>query len=293
MQKGPLPIYQIQDFKASTLQENYFYVSSFAAHLQEHLFIQKPHKHSFYILILVTKGSGTHTIDFKTYDVKPDTAFFILPGQVHSWNLSDDADGYIVFFTAEFYKKEFPEKKLYEFPFFNATQTKPLLSLNQQDSLALQQMLQALQHEYQVRNRMKNEMLCCQLHILLIMLARIYFTESGTETEKQNTELTQLQQLESLIELHYREHLPVTYYAGRLNVTAKHLNDICKRSLDKTTTELLRLRLLLEAQRLLLHSDLTVSQIADTLGYLDNAYFFRFFKKNTGTTPEQFRTENK
>ncbi|MHA6247602.1 helix-turn-helix domain-containing protein [Pontibacter sp. CAU 1760] len=77
-----------------------------------------------------------------------------------------------------------------------------------------------------------------------------------------------------------------------MHVTTKHLNTVCKNYLNKTPKELMQQRTLLEAQRLLVHSDLTSSEIAAELGYLDSAYFFRFFKKQSGVTPEQFRVTN-
>lgn len=97
MPEEHLPVYQIQDFNAQEHKERFFYLSSFASHLKEHLFIQKPHKHNFYILLFISKGQGTHTIDFKEYPVQAKTVFFLTPGQVHSWQLSDDTDGYIIF----------------------------------------------------------------------------------------------------------------------------------------------------------------------------------------------------
>ncbi|MFC5269571.1 helix-turn-helix domain-containing protein [Adhaeribacter terreus] len=292
MPKQPLPIYQIQDFNAQAQKERYFYVNSFANHLQEHLFTREPHKHDFYIVILITKGSGTHTIDFKKYEVRPNTIFFMKPGQVHSWEISEDADGMVVFFTSEFYLKEFPYRKLYDFPFFNALLYQPKLTVSEAGKMLILQVYEALQKEYAVPVFMRNEMLRSYLNIMFINLARMYHAQ-GFKGEMAGKELVLLQHLEDLIEQHFKEHAPVTFYAGHLNVTTKHLNEVCKRSVGKTTNELLQERLLLEAQRLLVHSELTSSQIATELGYFDTTYFFRFFKKHVGQTPEQFRSAGK
>ncbi|MBK0402172.1 helix-turn-helix domain-containing protein [Adhaeribacter sp. BT258] len=292
MPKEQIPIYQIQDFKAQTQKERYFYASTLAKHLEEHLFAREPHKHAFYIVLLLTQGSGTHTIDFKKYEVRPNTVFFMKPGQVHNWELSDDADGVIIFFTSEFYLQEFPHRKLYDFPFFNALLYQPVLHVSEAGKSLLLQTCKALQAEYAGKALRRNEMLSCQLNVLLIQLTRIYSTRAEI-VEMPGGELVLLQALEQLIEQHFKAHLPVTFYSEQLNLTTRHLNEICKRSLGKTTTELLQERLLLEAQRLLVHSELTSSQIATELGYFDTTYFFRFFKKHTGQTPEQFRSEAK
>lgn len=62
-----------------------------------HKHIEKPHRHDFYVTVLFTHGSGVHEIDFQSYDVQPGSLFFLSPGQIHSWELSDDTEGYIFF----------------------------------------------------------------------------------------------------------------------------------------------------------------------------------------------------
>lgn len=294
MPKEYLPIYQIQDFKAQAQKEQYLYCSSLADHLQEHLFIREPHKHNFYILLLITQGTGTHVIDFKKYAVSAHTVFCLIPGQVHSWQLSDDADGFVIFFTAEFYLKEFPHKPLYGYPFFNALLHTPVVHITPEKQAVLTPLFQTMQAEYKSQELMRTEMLSRYLDILLIHLTRMFRHEqTKTETETPGTEFSILQHFENLLDLHYKEHMPVSFYADQLHVTAKHLNELCKHAFSKTTTELIQERSILEAQRLLVHSELTSTQIAATLGYFDNAYFFRFFKKHIGCTPEQFRAANK
>ncbi|WP_187263943.1 AraC family transcriptional regulator [Pontibacter beigongshangensis] len=292
MQKEHLPIYQIHDFEALAQQDQYFYFSPFSVHLQEHLFIREPHKHNFYIILIVTQGTGTHTIDFKEYEVKPRTVFFLTPGQVHSWKLSRDADGFVIFFTREFYAREYPHKMLFDFPFFNALLHNPVLSLSKENEAALLPLLQLLKQEHQQAKAMRQVVLSRYLDILLMELTRIFEPdEAGTGDLVK--EQTLLQNLERLIDQHYKEHKPVSFYAERLHVTPRHLNEICKKSLGRTTKELMQYRILLEAQRLLVHANLTSSQIAAELGYFDNTYFFRFFKKHTAHTPEQFRAANR
>ena len=286
-----LPVYQIQDFNAPFPKREGFYLKTFEAHLREHAFIQKPHKHDFFILIFVTKGSGTHTVDFQTYPVASNTVFFLIPGQVHAWQLAADTEGFVIFFSTEFYLLGHPQKKLFQFPFFNVLLHKPLLLLSEKERAEALAILDLIWKEYEGREWKQEDVLRDLLDILLIKLARIYQAKNASAANAASGTLTQLQQLESLIDRHYREHKPVLFYADSLAQTAKHLNDLCKQTLGKTTTELIQDRTILEAQRLLIHSDLTITQIAAKLGYFDNSYFSRFFKKKTGKTPEQFRQE--
>jgi AraC-like DNA-binding protein len=94
---------------------------------------------------------------------------------------------------------------------------------------------------------------------------------------------------EELIEKNYKKEQSPSAYADMMNITTKHLNRICRTSLNKTATEVITERSILEAKRMLAQSSSTVMQISDELGYDDNSYFSRLFKKHVGQTPTEFR----
>lgn len=286
-----LPIYAIKDFNPAPQREQYFYCSRLSRHLQMHLFIQKPHKHNFYILLFISQGTGTHTIDFEQYTVKPNTVFFLTPGQVHSWQLSDDTEGFILFFSPDFYLLDFPIQKLQRFPFFHAPLRSPSLHLSEAAFSHLLPTIEKLQTEYAQQQFLKDDMLRSYLDVLLIQLTRLYQLDYPDDLNT-TAPIPYLQSVEMLIEANYKTHQPVSFYADKLHITPRQLNEYCKRILGKTTTELIHDRIILEAKRLLVHSDLTIAQVAAELGYSESAYFFRFFKKKTNYTPEQFRKEH-
>jgi len=80
-----------------------------------------------------------------------------------------------------------------------------------------------------------------------------------------------------------------SFYADKLNVTANYLNKICKREVGKTAGDMIRKRIIIEAQRYLHYTNLTINEIAFDLGFENASYFITFFKKQTYFTPEQFR----
>ncbi|MDQ4141862.1 MAG: AraC family transcriptional regulator [Bacteroidota bacterium] len=286
-----LPLYNIQDFeKAGSPKRPDFYLNRFEKHLQEHNFIQKPHKHDFFILLLITQGTGTHTIDFKTYPVTPQTVFFLSPGQVHAWQLSADSAGYILFFNLDFYRLQPDQPEVYRYPFFNILLNRPLVNLPNEHLLPITSIIENMELEYLQPDYRWQEVVRNYLTILLIRLHRAYLEQQPNQ-DTANTSPSLWQQLDTLLEQHFKEHQPVSFYAEKLNITEKQLNEACKNTFGKTTSSLIQDRIILEARRLLIHSPLTITQIAAELGYFDNSYFGRFFKKHTGKTPEQFRQE--
>src|SRR3984885_3550782 len=116
--QGAIPIYDI--CKLSDFQQDDLLISRFGAYLQKHKDLYFPHKHTFYHLVLFTKGSGKHSIDFKTFDVTPYQIYFMIPGQVHSWNFEGDVDGYVIHFTLPFFQSFLLKNEyLEQFPFFS------------------------------------------------------------------------------------------------------------------------------------------------------------------------------
>ena len=92
-----------------------------------------------------------------------------------------------------------------------------------------------------------------------------------------------------LVEKHYRDHPPLDFYARKLGVTTARLNACCRVTTGKSSLALINDRLLTEAKRNLLYSDMTVSEIGAALGYGDPAYFNRFFSRGVGLSPGRFR----
>src|SRR5690606_11492561 len=97
-----------------------------------------------------------------------------------------------------------------------------------------------------------------------------------------------LANVQQLINKHYNTIRLPKEYAELLYITPNHLNALCQDLMGKTAGEMIRDRVLLEAKRLLVNEALTTTEIAYALSFQDNSYFNRFFRKNTGMTPEAF-----
>jgi hypothetical protein len=122
MSKKESSVLNLNSFNKKKDQRPDFYIKTFQKHKAEHPFVMLPHSHDFYLIMIFTKGSGTHRIDFNTFKIKPGSIFFMSPGQMHSWQLGDDADGHVLFFNSSFYSMAREERRITAFPFYNTTQ---------------------------------------------------------------------------------------------------------------------------------------------------------------------------
>ncbi|WP_243406347.1 AraC family ligand binding domain-containing protein [Siphonobacter curvatus] len=81
-----------------------FLIKRFAEYVQEHKNLRLLHRHDFYHLVLFTKGAGSHAIDFESFPVLPFQIYFMIPGQVHSWDFTGKVEGYVINFSSTFFQ---------------------------------------------------------------------------------------------------------------------------------------------------------------------------------------------
>ncbi|MGN5520093.1 helix-turn-helix domain-containing protein [Halopseudomonas sp. Lyrl_26] len=152
----------------------------------------------------------------------------------------------------------------------------------------LDNVLDQLWQEYNALNEGRDVMLSASIHVLLIWLHRLQRKDTA-QTAPHDRGEQHLSAFLQLLEQHYREHWSIDSYATRLGVSAPHLNALCRRLCHQSALQIISQRLLLEAKRCLIYTSMTVSQVADNLGFSEPAYFSRFFKRYTGMPPRQFR----
>ncbi|MGO3708051.1 MAG: helix-turn-helix domain-containing protein [Mesonia hippocampi] len=283
------PVLKIEQFKQLEPLTD-FYINTIANHINENKnLISKSHKHNFYLCVLFTKGEGIHEIDFSSYPIKPGKVFFLRPGQTHAWKFTSPPEGYIFFHSKEFYELKFLEHKLKSFPFYYSFQNPPVLTLSKKSVDFLQKKYEEIYHEFQHNEAFRALKIVNLINGIYIDLLREYTATINLEKFISVNYLTILENLEQLINTYFlKEKLP-RFYADKLSITTKHLNRVVKETISKTTSELIADRILLEAKRMMVHSDESLTNIASLLEFSDYAYFSKIFKAKTGLTPSNFR----
>lgn len=247
-----------------------------------------PHRHGYYHLIWMSRACGVHMIDFDRYEVRPNSVFFISPGQVHAWRSTVPPEGYVVNFSPEFFFEMFPRPDaLAEFPFFHLANADPVLYLDSQHAAELAPLIEAIEAEFVGAAPWRYDVIRSLFLVFLVRLRRLHRPLKPEHSSPQSYLLTKKYKL--LIEEKFLELGSVQDYAGLLNVTDRHLNEATKKAVGKTASQLISERILMEAKRLLIQSGMGVSEVAYQLNFDDPAYFCRFFRKGTTLSPGEFK----
>jgi AraC family transcriptional regulator, transcriptional activator of pobA len=289
MAKKQIPVYDICSIDQGAQKD--LLIERFAAYLEKHYHnLQRPHRHSFYHLVLFTGGKGSHTIDFERFPVRPFQVYFMRPGQVHSWHFEGGVDGFIMHFNENFISSFLQQGHYLEkFPFFSGDTSAGVCQLPVKEHHRVVNVFENMVTELNERNTDYLDMIRLQLLQLFVLVKRQGFQSARKNVPPQK--LVLLRNYQQLIERYFRTIRLPKEYAELLYITPNHLNALCAELLGKTAGDLVRDRLLLEAKRLLTNADMTVTEIAYDLNFRDNSYFNRFFKKEAGLTPDEFRKQ--
>jgi len=268
-----------EDFYANTLEDHL---------ITRHKDISLPHAHNFYLAILFTHGSGTHEVDFTAYDVKPGALFFLNPGQTHHWELSPDTKGYIFFHTRAFYELQYTNGTLGQFPFYYSMHNVPCIYPDVDEAATITSYFKSIFDENHSAGVFKTQALCSLINLIYIVSARVYVAQNPGKAESANPYYAKFRKFEMLLEERFKKEKSPAAYASLLAMTAKHLNRITQAVTGKTATDVVLERVLLEAKKEMILQRGSLSQIGESLGYEDYAYFSRLFKNKTGETPSGF-----
>lgn len=270
-------------------KEHDFFVNEIAHHIKINKSkITRPHKHNSFLTMVFTKGSGWHEIDFERYEIFPGAVFFVSPGQTHHWELSEDIDGYIFSHTTSFYNLHFSNHGINSFPFYFSPQNTPVLYLDETQHKEIKFIFAEMFQENTSEKPFSNLIVLSQMTNLYSKLSRIYLEKNSGKILKPNAYSDLLQRFERLLEENYSTLKLTSEYAEKLFVTPKHLNRVVKSLVGKTATEFITERIILEAKRQILHTNIPLTEVADLLGFHDYSYFSKIFKKTTGLTPTGF-----
>jgi AraC family transcriptional regulator, transcriptional activator of pobA len=280
-----IPIRHIDSTRKEPIFSEKFNIRDVQDLLDDKGMFQELHRHDFFFILVLKKATGTHEIDFKSFNIVNHSVFFMRPGQVHQLTLKERSEGYLMQFKPDFY---YPQDKASR-QLLRRASNKNLCQLDAPKFKKLLTILSYIFQEYTAKQEAYQEVIKANLGIFFIELVRHRQNSQNPSPNFNSYRQERLEELLELLETNISVNKQVSHYAEMLNLSPYQLNSITKATLGKTCSELIIDYTILEARRYLLATSNQVNQIAYHLGYDDVSYFIRFFKKHTGYSPEAFR----
>ena len=248
---------------------------------------QDPHVHSHEEIIVVIKGTLEHFIDFESTTLHAPFVGFIAKGKVHhirpKGNIQD-CEGFIIRFQSEFVSETIFQ--LYHFFHEDAH----IVFSSHREFERFVTLCEVLYEE--IQQDFKNyAILRSLLNTLLTILESEKRKSLGAKLARQQD--NPFLKFLALLEENFQRPVSVSFYAEKLFMSSRNLNLICQQILQKSASEIIQTRKLLEAKSLLLTTSKSINEIGFEIGYQEKAYFSNIFKKKTGQTPTAFRKEAK
>lgn len=250
----------------------------------------KPHRHDYFTIILIEKARGVHNVDFKSYEMFDKSLFFIYPGQVHQVIASEKPTGWVLNFSRLFLvKNNIPDKMIDDVYLYNEHGETPPLPLNDEQFEYYRTIVNHISEYASLQLDYKSDALGALLKLLLIQSNNHCSLQKDNDPQTLETGNHLVRKFKKLIETHFNSKHKVSDYAHMLSVSSDYLNKSVKTLTGKSAKEYILHRIILEAKRSLLFTELSNKELAYQLGFEEPAHFSNFFKRYSGNSPLEFR----
>jgi len=274
------------------LQTDALHIESIQARSRKYLWKIETHRHTLLSqLVFVTQGRVTVHLDDRRFEFEGGAAIIIPAGTVHSFHFSPQTQGHVL--TVDLERLLTTAGPSHQATFQGLFSSARAVDLREEEVLKQRaaHLIQALEVEFKQADSVFmpicSWLACCALSVLA------YGTLGDQAVENLGgTALASLRRFRALIEARYLEHWSTQRFAEELGISETSLNRLCRRLAGCTAFELIQQRVALEARRKLVYSTNSVRGIAAELGFKDAAYFCRFFRRRSGTSPQDFRRQH-
>ncbi len=258
--------------------------------IQKKNYIINPHRTNFYHIFLFDYCQPIHFVDFKPIQVKPYSLLFIDKDRVHQFDQLLSYNGNLLIFTEDFFcRTESDTKFLKSSILFNDIDYQPFIALNKTNFQKYSAICESITEEMMLPNDDLQPLLLKNLLQNFLIHAEREKRKQGYNERPKGADLDYTLLFRDFLEQNFMKFKTVSEYANLICISEKRLGQATAKIVGKSPKEIINDRLLLEAKRLLVHTNLTIKEIGQELGFEDPAYFARYFKKNSKNTPVKFR----
>lgn len=247
---------------------------------------QQPHRDNLFQIFLLTSAAGMLQVDSVEYLLLDNRIYFIAAGQMHTV-LAERFHGWRIAFDPAFLDNETVGSDHLSIPMlFHNWKRHPFINLTPDIYPTFSSLMLLLRQEYGLENPCF-QTLRSYLKAFLFNAERASTADTTASTE--TMQRSYMERLQSLLEKYCKTEHHIAFYAAQLRLSPKRLKEYAQQVFGKTVLQLLHEHILTESKRLLLYTSMSVKEVAYEAGFMESAYFSRFFKNKTGSYPEQFR----
>lgn len=250
--------------------------------------ISSPHRAEFYHIFWIQKGKAEYYIDFQLVKIKADSFLFINKDKVQAKDNKSRHDGKLLLFTDNFFaKSEEDTKYLHNTILFNDLLDVPVIDVSATPALPV--IFTEIERELsESKDAFQYDILQNLLHNLLLIAERERRRQGFKEIIK-GADLDYIILFRDLLNSKFKTLKSVSGYAALMNVSEKRLTNATVKTLDTTPKAMIDERILLEAKRLLVHTNLSIKELGYELGFEEPTNFIKYFRKHTDKTPIEFK----
>jgi AraC family transcriptional regulator, transcriptional activator of pobA len=249
-------------------------------------------RNSCYIVVWIFKGDGVMMSDISRFSFNANSLFSFSPYQAFSMQAENKIEGLALLFHPDFFCIHKHQREVAcDGVLFNNLYQPPFIVPDIETSAVLKLLTEQMKDEFNHSKLARNEVLLSYLKVFLIAASRFKKEKNATSqlnVAKANLPVM-LQKLKDDIENNFKDKRSASEYAAMLHISVKALAKMTKTYFNKTISELIAGRVIIEAKRELYLTNKTVKEIARDLGYEDEYYFSRFFKIHVDVSPQTYR----
>jgi len=281
-QRKSIPIHVLKDRTSIGLDIRYVNYRFFD---KQRNIIVEAHRDDHYLFILMEKGDAVFMIDFTEFKITAPALVVILPAQVHQVLSTSEAEGWLFAVDTALLTSGF-RKIVEEQWLFDPLQLAREELVMCRNALHLTKQYIEDEHAFPA---IQQEVIQSLVSVFGGLVAEFYSKRSSRLSKKGNRSFSILMAFRKALSTHFKERKKASDYANLLCLSTAYLNEVIKSTTGFPVSYWIRNEIIHEAKRLLYYTDLTVKEVALTLGYDDHTYFTRVFTQGTQLAPGQFR----
>ena len=292
MATAALPLFHLYGDPPDDQAFDFIHVETISSRSSIHDWAIRAHRHrNLFQILLIEQGGGEMTFEAATLSFESPCAILVPATVAHGFRFRPVVtDGQVMTFTEDV-AEAMGDRRGEALARLKTLATDPVVPLGDAERARLAKLAADLTEEAFLARAGFRIAMRGLLALIAVEVARVATSRSraGSGTVPLEPTGATVEALRNLVEEHFHKERQLAFYAGKLAMTVDRLNDHVKRATGVTAGHLIRHRVLTEAKRQLVFTAESIQEIAYNLAFSDPSHFARFFRKQTGTTPHEFR----